>query len=181
MLIRNYEKSDLEEAVAMHYCFLSKEGCYEHLRELGSKDFRGLVIADGGEIVGMCTYKVIDKKYINNKYAKQVHIPNNTEEVIVLLDTMVVKQNRIKSGYGSRLHESLESLLLQEFKKVTLIAFSVIDYVTQKVNSERLAIKNGFKEIERIDDFWINSGSNDCPCCPGNCHCGAVVFIKNIG
>lgn len=92
---------------------------------------------------------------------------------------ILVDDNYQKQGIATSLmQEALTEVDKRNIK--TLIAHAVEH--DEIVNAKGLLQKFGFKEIYNVENYWnsLYPGEYCKQCDNNNCHCGVVVFLKNL-
>lgn len=115
---------------------------------------------------------LIDNKVIGLLHFKQIG------DLIDCYHILVADEYQ-KQGVATKLMQ--EAILEIKSRNVrTLIAHAVIH--DGAINASKLLKKFGFNEIYRVNNYWdsLYPGEYCKQCGNNNCHCGVVVFIKNI-
>ncbi|MCI8545293.1 MAG: GNAT family N-acetyltransferase [Bacilli bacterium] len=92
---------------------------------------------------------------------------------------LLVKPENQGQGIGNLLmKEALKETLKNDFK--TVIAHAV--EFEGNINAKKILETNGFQELYRVKNYWesLYPGSYCKQCNSYQCHCGVVVYRKNL-
>lgn len=139
------------------------------------------------EYWGICETSKVSDEIRNQDIVKLAKLENHVVGIIHfkpigdLVDAyhLLVKSEKQGQGIGSLLmEEALKEVLKKGFK--TVIAHTV--EFEGKINAKKILEVNGFQELYKVKNYWeaLYPGSYCKQCNSYQCHCGVVVYQKNL-
>jgi GNAT superfamily N-acetyltransferase len=101
-------------------------------------------------------------------------------ECFGLLENVVVRSELRGQGVGSTLVEARLDWFRRE--GVTF-AYSFAWKTPMGAPSEGVLLRNGFRKVRELRDFYLEDGLANgyaCPFCGARCHCSAILFVRTV-
>ena len=131
-----------------------------------------------GSVVGYCLSSSVDYKVAEQICRRDVSELHGTT-LPVYIETLAVDPQHNGKGIGSQ----LISATMERCREHGVGAlFGSAWKQRNKINVGNLLLRNGFRQLEEIPDYWLEQSIREgfiCPECGNPCHCSCVLFIKN--
>jgi GNAT superfamily N-acetyltransferase len=164
--------------------------CLEDIEEymVNPNHFGDILLTEGDRIIGLALYRFLDDDsreeviVYNNIFKTYGHSECHVyRHGTITFDTLLVIPEFQGNGFGKAMVQNMFDNVNRIPSAKNMVSISWIN--DRPVNSDKIFLEFGFKEICVIPEFWLADSIDkeySCPICGNPCHCAAKFLFHPL-